>query len=124
MKINIKATGIELTGAISNYLESKLTALRKLVGPAEAEVVASIELGKETKHHKHGEVFRSEINLIAHGENFYAVALAEDLYAAIDKMKDEIIGEVKSRRKKKNTLLRRGGRLLKNMFRKFYGQSE
>lgn len=120
MKTNIKGTNISLTEAISNYLTGKLGHIEKLLPAGDDSVIAEVELAKDTKHHLHGEVFRAEINLRASGKNFYTVAHEQDLYAAIDKMRDEIARQIKTGFEKKNTLLRRGGRKAKEMLRNIY----
>ena len=55
MKINIKATNIELTLAISAYAEKKIRTLKKFLDVPDA--VAQVEVGKSTKHHKSSEDF-------------------------------------------------------------------
>ncbi|MEK7505234.1 MAG: ribosome-associated translation inhibitor RaiA [Patescibacteria group bacterium] len=115
MKINIKATGIELTTAIRSYLETKLEPLKKLLGTKEEGAIIQTELGKETKHHKHGEVFRAEINLSFAGKQLRAVATANDLYAAIDEVKDELVQETKSGRSKAQSRVKRGARAAKKL---------
>lgn len=117
MKNNIQAKGIELTEAISAYLEEKLSHVEKFLDQKDESLFANVELGKTTQHHKNGDFFRAEIKLNTAGRNFYASAEEADLYAAIDKIKDEIISEIKSRREKQTTLLRRGGRKIKAMLR-------
>ncbi len=117
MKTNIKGTNIELTGAINDYLADKLSHLEKLVDHNNEEVVAQVELGKDTKHHKHGEVFRAEINLHLPGKVLRAVAMSADLYAAIDEMKDEIVREVNTNRGKAEARHKRGGREVKNLLK-------
>lgn len=117
MKINIKATGLELTPAIAAYVENKLSGVERFLNQNDESRSANVEIAKTTQHHKHGEVFRAEIRLHTAGHDYYAEARADDLYAAIDKLKDEISAEVKSRRDKQNTLLRRGGRKIKHMLR-------
>lgn len=117
MKTNIKATGIELTPAISAYVEEKLSHVERFLDQSDESLLARVEIGKTTQHHKHGDVFRAEIKLHTSGQDYYAVANENDLYAAVDKLKDGIIAEVKSRRDKQSTLLRRGGRRIKNMLR-------
>ncbi len=117
MKINIKATGIELTPAITTYTEEKLSSLERFLDQNDESQLARVEIGKTTAHHKHGEVFRAEIKLHTAGQDYYAEAHESDLYAAVDKLKDEITAEVKSRRDRQSTLLRRGGRRIKNMLR-------
>lgn len=121
MKLNLKATNIELTEAIRAYLNERLGAVAKLLPEGnEEEAIVQVELGKATKHHRHGEVFRAELNFRFSGDRLRAVATETDLYAAIDLAKDELLGELKSRRGRRQTLLRRGGRRLKNFIRGFY----
>ncbi len=80
-------------------------------------VLVSVEVGKTTKHHKSGDVFRAEIRINAGGEEYYAVTETEDLYAAIDEAKDDIVRELTSSRKKALRLFRKGGQRIKNLLR-------
>lgn len=118
LKKHLKATGIELTDAIKDYTEKKVDSLQRII-PKETEALAEIEVGKTTSHHHKGEIFRAEINLTFGREQFRAVALESDLYAAVDKMKDEIVGEVKRSRRKGIHLLKRGHQKIKNMLKGF-----
>jgi putative sigma-54 modulation protein len=115
MKINTKATGISLTPSISEYIEKKLNVLEKFF--REEDVLANVEVGRTTRHHKSGDIFRAEIHIIAGGQNYYSVAEEDDLYAAIDEVKDEIVHEMTSKRKKAARLLRRGGAQIKNLLK-------
>lgn len=116
MKTNIKATGIFLTPAISEYINKKVLMLQKFFSQ-EKEVLVSVEVGKTTKHHKSGDFFRAEIKIVAAGEDYYAVVEKDDLYAAIDEVKDEIVRELTSKRKKALRLFRRGSAKIKNLLR-------
>ena len=120
MKINFKATNLQLTPEILDYCRDKFNHLDKFI-PDDESVFMDVELGKTTQHHKHGEIFRAEVNLHTAGRHFRAEAVAEDLYLAIDEAKDELSMEVKRNRKKQGALIRRGGRLIKNLLKKIYG---
>jgi len=109
---------MELTPAISDYLSKKLSVLEKFVDK-KTEGIARIEVGKTTQHHNKGVVFRAEINLEFGGNKFRAVVECDDLYRAIDEMKDEIVGEVIRASKKKRHLLRRGHQKIKDIMRRF-----
>ena len=86
---NIKSTNMEMTSAISQYIEKKIGSLDKLLCDGDQDaVIMSIEVGKNTNHHKSGNVFFAEMNLMNCGKDFRAKHEADDLYAAIDKMKD------------------------------------
>jgi len=115
MKINIKATNIELTLAISAYAEKKIRTLKKFLDVPDA--VAQVEVGKSTKHHKSGEVFRAEVHLVAPGMDLYAVSDQSDLYAAIDLVKDELIEKLTREKGKREALYRRGARKVKDIMK-------
>jgi|SRR3989344_5434662 len=118
MKINIKATGIELTSAINDYVQKKVGSLEKYLAKREG-VVVQVEVGKSTKHHKSGDVFRAEAHLVGGGLNLYAASEQADLYAAIDLMKDDVVHKLTHLKGRKMALARRGAQALKNMMRGF-----
>ncbi|OGI90382.1 ribosomal subunit interface protein [Candidatus Nomurabacteria bacterium RIFCSPLOWO2_01_FULL_40_15] len=117
MKINIKATGIELTPAISHYATKKVSSLEKYVRQKDA--VAQIEIGRSTQHHKKGDVFRAEIRITGAGLNLYATSEQSDLYAAIDLVKDNLKETLLQYKGKRETLTRRGAKAIKNMIKGF-----
>lgn len=120
MNVNIQATGIELTSAIKEYIEKKLSLIEeKLVGEPE-NATAAVEVGKTTEHHQTGDIFRAETVLILHdgGQRIVAVAEKDDLYAAIDEMKDTLERELVKKKDKTRTLRRRGAGLMKRLLRK------
>lgn len=116
MNITIKATGIELTSALEAYTREKVEMLEKFL-VAGAETLAAVEIGKTTQHHRAGDYFRAEINLTCPGCSFRVETTEEDLYAAIDIAKDHLADEIRNAGRKKNSLFRRGGRLLKKILR-------
>jgi putative sigma-54 modulation protein len=117
MKINIKATGIELTPAISSYVNKKIFSIEKYFDKGNKDVVAQVEVGKSTHHHKAGNVFRAEAHITGRGLDIYAVSEMEDLYAAVDIVKDEMIHGVVQSKGKRQTLARRGAEMIKNMMK-------
>lgn len=117
MKINIKATGIQLTPAITSYVEKKISAIEKYLDKNQKETVAQVEVGKSTKHHKSGEVFLAEVHLSGVGLDLYAVSEQIDLYSAIDLVKDEIVQNLVQLKGKRQTLSRKGAQIVKNMMK-------
>lgn len=117
MKINIKATGIELTQAISNYAQKKVSHIEKYFSGDSTDAVAQVEVGKSTRHHKTGNVFRAEIHITGAGIDLYAVSEMDDLYAAIDIVKDEIVHNIVQLKGKRETLARRGANMMKNIMK-------
>ncbi len=118
MKTNTKATNISITPETSEYLDKKLATLEKITN--DNEMFCEIELGRTSRHHASGDVFRAEINCHSRGKDFRAVAEKESLHSAIDSVKDEILREIKSHKSKRMALMRRGGAKIKNMIKGFY----
>jgi len=123
MRHNIKTKDVTLTPALSEYLEKKLSHLDKFITPEDMEaVMCYVEIGKTTKHHKTGDVFRAEYNVHINGKTLRAVKEGFDLNAAIDLAHDEMENELRSYKTKKVSLLRRGGAKIKRIIKGFYGQ--
>ncbi len=116
IKINTKATNLEITPAIADYVEKKIQMLDKFFRGTD-EVLVSAEIGKTTRHHKSGDFFKAELHITSNGEEYYASAETEDLYASIDKVKDDIIRELTSKRKRALRLVRKGGALIKKFLK-------
>lgn len=117
MRINEKGTNIQITGEIKNYLYKKLEHLEKFIDPADESVLCDVELGRISRHHKNGDVFRAEINLHIAGKNLRAEAEKEELFAAIDVAKDEMVRELKVNKDKKVSLLKKGGSVIKSIIK-------
>lgn len=116
MNINIKATSMELTDAVKDYVHDKLDGVKKVLHHHESAFV-QVEVGRDSNHHAKGDVFRAEVDIKCEGNTFYATAVAEDLYAAIDKVRDEILEKVRSHKDKDHSKLVRGGRKIKNLIK-------
>ncbi|MSU55377.1 MAG: ribosome-associated translation inhibitor RaiA [Candidatus Taylorbacteria bacterium] len=117
MTINLKGTNISITSEISNYLNKRLEGIEKFLPTENQSFIADVELAKTTNHHKAGDIFRAEINIHIAGKSFRAVSEQEDLFRAIDDMKDEVARELSSNKKKKLSLIRKGGQKIKNIIR-------
>lgn len=119
MQIQIKATDLELTPSIEDYAKKRVGQLDKFFQQRPGQqVLTTIEVAKTTRHHKHGDVFRAEVSVRADGKHYYAAAEKDDLYAAIDEVKDEVGREIVSSKEKRETLLRRGGAKIKSFIKK------
>ena len=123
MKINIKVVSIELTPALDSYVNDKLNSLDKFfVGRRDDEPMADVEIGKTTQHHKLGDYFRAEIILRYAGQYYRVEATESDLYAAIDVAKDQLAEEIRTKNKKRTSLIKRGGRTIKELLRGIGGR--
>ena len=119
MHYNIKTTNIELTDDISAYLDKRLVSLDKFFTLKDTAVICDVEIGKQTKHHKKGDIFRAEINIMKEGQQYRTVATEETLFAAIDKTKDEMSRRLRRGKEKHIDLLRKGGGQLKKRIQEF-----
>ncbi len=96
MQIIIKATQIELTDALAQYVEDRIKPLEKYIGrfEEEGEAVARVELARTTQHHRHGDVYSVDVNLQMAGEVIRATREGEEMYATIDEVKDVLKLEI------------------------------
>jgi len=119
MKLNINAAEMELTPAIQSYVEKKFGQLKKFLVKQEYmnTVLAKVELGKTTKHHHSGILFKAEAHLTVGKNSFNATSVQDNLYSAIDLVKDELEREIVSKKDRAQTLKTRGARKLKKMMK-------
>ncbi|MBP6858412.1 MAG: ribosome-associated translation inhibitor RaiA [Candidatus Pacebacteria bacterium] len=116
MNTNIKTTNISLTDAIAEYVQKRMEKIEKLVGD-DTSVQCDIELARTTAHHNKGDIFKAEIHIVGTGLNIYKSSEKEDLYAAVDEMRDGVLRELKSHRQKNMSHIRKGGAAVKNMMK-------
>lgn len=86
---NIKGNNMDLTDAIKDYATKKVEALEKYLQDFDP-IDVSIEVGQTTRGQNKGPIFRAEVNLNVPGALMRAEETAEDLYEAIDKVKDSL----------------------------------
>ena len=116
MNINTKATGITLTPSINGYIDKRFESVKKFF-EADPSAICDFEVGKISKHHKHGDVFRAEAHIVAAKRDIYAESEQSDLYAAIDIVRDEVMHRLTSDKGKRLSRIRRGGTVVKNIIK-------
>lgn len=100
MQIKIKATQIELTDSIRNYIQEKMDMLDKYLG----DIVVTncdFEIEKTKSNQNKGKIFRAEANLSVPGEMIRVEKTANDLYKSIDKVKDHLPRSIKRYKEKR-----------------------
>lgn len=113
MNINIKATNIDLTLEIKDYVNEKINSLSKFLDH-DRDFNVFVEIGKESNHHQKGEdVYMAEVRFSFEGREFYIKERAGELFAAIDLVRDQALREIKERKGKSQTMFVRGARSLK-----------
>jgi ribosomal subunit interface protein len=109
---NIKATNMELTQEVSDYLDKRLQSVEKLIDKNDTSAIFEIEIEKIVSHQT-GDVFRAEINLSIAGGHLRAEAKEETILNAIDKARSDVLMELRKTKGKRLRLLRRGGTAIK-----------
>jgi ribosomal subunit interface protein len=90
LKIDIHGEEMELTDAIVAAVNEKLGPLDKYLASVGTPKVLRVSVGKTTKHHNKGELFKADGELTIPGHYIHAEIVAEELYAAIDMLKDDL----------------------------------
>lgn len=111
---NIKGTNFELNSAITDYINKKIESINKFVDEYK-EVNVYVEVGKTTNHHKQGDYYKAEFDVVIDGEKFFTSSEKSDLYKAIDEAKDQLLRRIKSHKTRKTTLFKRGAVSVKKM---------
>ncbi len=92
MQIKITGKNIDLTEAIKDYVEKKISGLDKFYDQI---LRANVVIGKESQHHLKGEIFICEIKLEVPDNDLFVSKNEKDLYKAIDKVRDHLEAELK-----------------------------
>ncbi len=97
MKINIKATNLELTPAITEYINNKIGSVDKFLKRFEEQtnIEIFVEIARTTRHHHKGDVFRAEANMEIPGKVLRADHEDWNIRVAINKVKDKLQREIK-----------------------------
>ncbi|MBD3251426.1 ribosome-associated translation inhibitor RaiA [Candidatus Uhrbacteria bacterium] len=87
MFIDIQPKELDLTDAMRAYAEDKMNMLGKYYDHIEE---IKCELGSISQKHNQGRVYVCTGHLFVPGKDFYVEKKEEDLYKAIDKVKDHL----------------------------------
>jgi len=122
MQLIIKSKNLEITDGLKKYTEDKINGLKRFIdildknteiGKDVAEFFVEIE--KETKHHRKGDIFIAKGNLILPGKTIVVSAKKEDILLAIVAMVDAFQVEVKQYKLKNKESIRRKQRVSKKI---------
>jgi len=100
IQTRIKASRIEMSDRIKDYIEKKVGMLEKYLGDFPVRC-ADFEIEKTTNHHQKGEIYRAVLNLDVPGELLRVERTEADLFKAIDKVKDHMAEAIKKYKEKK-----------------------
>jgi putative sigma-54 modulation protein len=117
MHITLSGVHLEITDAIRDYAMEKFRSLNKFAGH-DSSTSLSVELSKTTAHHNHGDVFKAEAQLHLKGKNFSLNTTEEDLYKAIDVLRDMLSREIIQQKDKQLSIFKRGAQKIKRLLRR------
>lgn len=92
--MQIYGHNLELTPKLVEHIQKEIQSLKKFIDRKTWED-AKIEVGRTTRHHRKGQIFRAEINLPLPGKVLRAEEVSKDLHTAINIVKEEIERQVK-----------------------------
>lgn len=120
MNIKIKGVGIEMTEAIDSYAVKKIKeALQKFNNESERkDILSEVELSKTSNHHSHGEIYKVSVKIVGPNMNIFLDTKKDDLYAAIDDIKDKLEYKISSIKNKKSSISRKLAVKFKRLFKK------
>jgi ribosomal subunit interface protein len=116
MEIIIKSKNLELTADLQRFIEEKIGGLKKFINILKEENTDKgktlaeffVEIEKENKHHRKGNIFKAEARVHLPGKTLMAISQKEDLKQAIVEVKDELQREIKKYKlKKKEVAIRK-----------------
>jgi putative sigma-54 modulation protein len=95
MNITIKATDIDLTAPLKAYIEDKIGGLERFLKRIDADTVKTqVEVGRDSKHHQKGDVYRAEVNIELPDGMLRAEVTDWDVRVAIDSVRDKLRREI------------------------------
>lgn len=118
MNIIIKGTNLELHNDLKDYVNKKIGNLNKfLEGIEESGITVRVELARTTHHHQQGDVYKAEVNFQLPRKMFRSVVESDDIYKAIDDVKDELKDMINSYKDERNSKIRSGARIINRLKR-------
>ena len=115
MNQNVKVTGLVLTPEIRSYLDRRMRKVEKMLAEDGAAVIDV--LLERTVSHDAGEQFRAEIMVTGSKLSLRCEATEATLHSAIDALEDVAVGELRKVKGKKQHLLRRQAKRIKDWLR-------
>ncbi|MDQ1281955.1 MAG: hypothetical protein QG630_306, partial [Patescibacteria group bacterium] len=81
-------------------------------------ILSEVELSKTNNHHSHGELYKVSVKISGARTNIFLETKKDDLYAAIDDIKDKLEYRISSIKDKKLSVSHKLAVKFKNLFRK------
>lgn len=88
--LSILCKDFDLTDALQEHATEKLSSLNKYFPDNGSNANFNLRLGKVTNHQHTGKIYYADISIKSPEKNFGALVESEDIYAAIDQLKDDL----------------------------------
>ncbi len=88
--LSILCKDFDLSDAIKLYATEKMSSLNKYFPHNGSEAVFNLRLGKVTNSQHTGKIFYAEVTIKTPEKNFGALVEADEVYAALDFLKDDL----------------------------------
>ncbi len=98
MQFIIKGTKIDLNANLENYIKERIGSTEKYI-KTDLPILVRIELEKITDHHRKGNIFRAEANVHLKKKFIRVEASREDIYLAINEVRDRLKEEFRKYKK-------------------------
>jgi ribosomal subunit interface protein len=118
MHIIITGVHMGMTEAIKTYAYDKMKTLEKYAPNDDTSGKLTVELSRTNNHHAHGEVYQAEGILHVRGKETTLRTTQDDLYKAIDTLKDMLVRELAQYKDKERSILRRGAHKVKALLKR------
>ncbi len=107
MNINIRGENLEVTGALREYVEKKLSRLERYLDiPPESDAHVTLRVQKDRQN--------VEVTIPLRGAVLRAEEKNPDMYASIDLVVDKLEGQIRKHKTKANRKFNKGG--IRNLF--------
>lgn len=119
MKIITKAKNIDISPALQKFIDKKVATLKKFISilkddaPGKTLAEVFVEVQKETRHHRKGEIFKCQLEVRLPGKKLVAQAKSDDLQKAVIDAKEQLKLEIEKYKFKKIDKTRRQQRKTK-----------
>ena len=116
MRVSIHQKNLEITPALSDFINSKLVKPleRRLKNFEKLSPLLEIEVARTTRHHHKGKVYHAEANLTLGGDLLRAEVDDQDIRTACDLLEKELLGELSRHLDKQRSTAKKTGRFVKN----------
>ncbi len=117
MRVTIHQKNLEVTPALSDFINSKLVKpLEKRLKKFESlSPLLEIEVARSTRHHHKGKVYHAEANLTLGGVLLRAEVDDEDVRTACDLLEKELLGELSKHLDKTRSVTKKNARSVKGV---------